>query len=151
MLTFFIGPPFVPTTKRKSEEMIDLASITKKDVIYDLGSGDGRLLILAAKKGAKAVGYELNPYLALWTMLIAYKEGVYSLVTVHMKNFHQADLTIPSVLYLYALPKDMLIIQDKLRKKRKSPLLIISNTFAFSSFDLVKKTSSDLLIYRFHL
>src|SRR5688572_21570086 len=53
--------PFVPTPDETVEKMLDLAKVSKRDVVYDLGSGDGRLVIAAAKKGARAVGVDIDP------------------------------------------------------------------------------------------
>jgi len=64
-LAFIIGAPFVPSTNTVSDIMIRFAHIKKGMVVYDLGSGNGKLLFLSAKKGAIAKGLEINPYLVI--------------------------------------------------------------------------------------
>ena len=66
----FLGVPFLPTHKKQALKMLELAGLKPGMKVIDLGSGAGRLLFLAASQGATAVGYELNPFLVLWTRLV---------------------------------------------------------------------------------
>lgn len=65
LLIVFRGAPYVPTRARDIETLFEMQSFAKRDVLVDLGSGDGRIQIAAAKRGIHSVGYELNPFLAL--------------------------------------------------------------------------------------
>lgn len=65
LLIVFRGAPYVPTRARDIETLFEMQSFGKGDVLVDLGSGDGRIQIAAAKRGVRSVGYELNPFLAL--------------------------------------------------------------------------------------
>ena len=75
MLIVFRGAPYVPTKRADVTKLFDELSLGDKDVIVDLGSGDGRLLLEAAKRGISSVGYELNPFLVLvsWMRLRKYE------------------------------------------------------------------------------
>ncbi len=63
----FKGAPYVPTLKNDTQRLFSVYSFTRNDLLVDLGSGDGRIILAAAKKGVKVIGYELNPFLALWS------------------------------------------------------------------------------------
>jgi outer membrane protein assembly factor BamB len=97
-------PPaaFVPTPSAVVERMLEMASVTKDDVVYDLGSGDGRILIAAAKKhGCKAVGYEIQPLLVEQSRLKVREAGLAGLVTIEEKDLFTADLSAATVVTLY--------------------------------------------------
>lgn len=86
----FVGAPYVPTKKRDLQRILKAAGLKKGDLIVDLGSGDGRLLVKAAQSGYKAVGYELNPFLVLltWWRLKPYRK----LADVRMVDFWRTPL-----------------------------------------------------------
>src|SRR6266576_5053413 len=84
LLTFFFGPLFMPTPMSTIKELIQIANISKKDVVIDLGSGDGRMLIHAARQGATAKGWEINPFLVLWTRFLVHRYRVGKRVKVYL-------------------------------------------------------------------
>ncbi len=97
-------PPaaFVPTPQDVVERMLELAGVTRDDVVYDLGSGDGRIVITAAKNhGCRAVGYEIVPLLVEESRLKARQAGLAELVTIEEKDLYTADLTNATVVTLY--------------------------------------------------
>jgi outer membrane protein assembly factor BamB len=97
---------FVPTPNDVVKEMLVLAKVKKSDVVFDLGSGDGRILIAAAKDyGCKAIGYEIDPELVTLSRQQAKTDGVERLVTIHMADLFTADLTPADVVTLYLLPQ----------------------------------------------
>lgn len=138
-IAFITGAPFVPSTNKTSSTMIDLADITKNDVIYDLGSGDGRLLFLAQKKGAKkAIGFEINPLLVLYTklrILLTRKKNI----SVTMQNFWTANYKQADVIFIYLLPWKMEALGEKLRKELKPEARIVSNSFIFPHWKIIKE------------
>jgi SAM-dependent methyltransferase len=96
---------FVPTPDNVVRKMLGVAKITKHDVVYDLGCGDGRLVIAAAKKfGAKGVGFDLDPVRVAEARANVEKAGVGHLVTIEQKNIFDVDLSPASVVTLYLLP-----------------------------------------------
>src|SRR5690606_7426314 len=81
----FFGAPYVPTRKKQVDEVFDkLYKLSPNDVLVDIGSGDGKLLRAASARGARAVGYELNPLLVLLTKFLS--RGDHR-VKVHCQNF----------------------------------------------------------------
>jgi hypothetical protein len=100
------GAVFVPTPQDVVEEMLKLAGVKKADVVYDLGCGDGRILVTAARKyGCRAVGYELDRRLVEQARASAKEHGVEALVTVEPKDLFTADLGRADVVALYLTPR----------------------------------------------
>ncbi len=96
---------YVATPPRVVEKMLELATVTKKDVVYDLGCGDGRIPIMAAKKyGCRAVGYDIDPRRVKESRENVEKNGVGKLVTIEQKDIFTLDLSGASVVTLYLLP-----------------------------------------------
>lgn len=112
------GAPWVPTWGTDVERFMRLADIKPGQVVYDLGCGDGRLLVAAAQKGAHAIGYEVSlvPY------VIAYARRLLSNnrknISIHFKDFWFTDLADADVVYVFLMQK----IYDKLRVKLEQEL-----------------------------
>lgn len=119
--------------------MIALARITKGMHIVDLGSGDGRLLFLAAEKGAMAVGYEINPILVLYTLMLSFLNGHQHLVHVYWKNLWSADIKTADVVFVYLLPWKMNVLQSILEQKLKPGALVVTNTFIFPKWQIMRQ------------
>lgn len=98
--------PYVPTPEAVVEEMLEIAHFSAEDIVYDLGSGDGRILIAAAKRfGARGVGIEINPDLIREANENAGQAGVAHLVRFVEGDFFAADLREATVVILYLLPE----------------------------------------------
>lgn len=126
-----IGAPFVPTRNPAAAAMIRLASIKKGDRVYDLGSGDGKLLLLAAQKGARATGFEINPLLVLFSNL----RGAHT----RWQNFWKADIRDADVLFIYLLPWKMDRLAEKLKKECTKGTLVVSNSFIFPNWKILRQ------------
>jgi protein-L-isoaspartate O-methyltransferase len=97
---------YVPTPNDVVAKMLQLAKVSKKDVVYDLGCGDGRIVVTAAEKfGCKGVGYDINPVRVKEANENIKKAGVGELVTIKQENIFDADLSPVSVVTLYLLPR----------------------------------------------
>lgn len=120
---------FVPTPPAVVAAMLDLAEVTDKDTVYDLGSGDGRIVIAAAKRGAKAVGYEVRPELLAQGRESIVKEGVKDHAEIREGDLFEADLSPASVVTLYLLPSLNLKLMPKLQKELKPGSRIVSHAF----------------------
>ncbi len=138
-LAFMTGAPFVPSTGPTANMMIELAKIKKGSKVYDLGSGDGRLLKLAANRGAYATGFEINPYLVLFTKIWFYFSPYRKLVKVHWSNFWKADFHDADVVFVYLLPWKMEKLEKTLRSKLKKGSLIVSNSFVFPDWTVLRQ------------
>lgn len=145
--SFFIGAPFVTTPRHVVHEMITLAKLKKNDIVADLGSGDGRILIAAAKHGARARGWEINPFFVAWTKGMAYLNGVSHLVTVSCKTYQQADLREATVVMFYNIPSHVPALEKKLHKELQPGTKILSYQFPLQKFTLKKQTKSGIFLY----
>lgn len=134
----FLGVPFLPTHRKQAIKMMELAQIKPGMKMVDLGSGAGRLLFLAAKSGAQATGYELNPFLVLWTKLVIALTGQQDKVKVYYKSIYDADIKDMDVIMMFLYPPHMKKMVEKLREA-KPGTIILSYTFALPEWQLIKK------------
>lgn len=121
--------PFVPTPPEVVDAMLAIAEVTKKDVIYDLGSGDGRIVIAAAKEyGARGVGIDINAELVAKAKGAAIAEGVADKVSFIEGDLFEQDLSKATVVTLYLLPAINLKLRPTLLKL-KPGTRIVSHAF----------------------
>ena len=122
--------PYVPTPENVVAKMLELANVKKADVLYDLGSGDGRIVVTAARKyGVHAVGYDLNPERIQEANENAKKAGVTGQVEFRQKDLFTADLHEASVVTLYLLPSVNLKLRPKLFQELKPGSRVVSHDF----------------------
>lgn len=121
---------YVPTSNSVVDAMFKLAAVTADDVVYDLGSGDGRIPIAAARKfGARGVGVELDPALIKKSIENARKAGVSDKVRFVQGDLFQADLSDATVVMLYLSPTTNLRLRSKLQKDLRPGARVVSNRF----------------------
>ncbi|HEV8041675.1 MAG TPA: class I SAM-dependent methyltransferase [Bryobacteraceae bacterium] len=122
--------PYVPTTDEAVEAMLKLADVKSNDVVYDLGCGDGRIVIAAAKQyGAHGVGIDINPQRIHEARENAKQAGVEGLVRFEENDLFKANIRDATVVTLFLLPKVNLRLRPKLLKELKPGTRIVSNTF----------------------
>ena len=95
---------WVPTPPALVEKMLDLAKVTPNDLVMDLGSGDGRNIIAAARRGARSIGVEYNPDLVALSRRLAEEAGVSDKATFVQGDMYEADISKATVLALFLLP-----------------------------------------------
>lgn len=122
-----IGAPWLPLRRRDLPDGFALADIKSSDTVIDLGSGDGRLLVEAAKRGATLIGYELNPFLVWWSRrkLLVFSDRA----KIYRQNLLNADLSQASVIYIFGITSIMPDVARKVVSECKPGTRIIS--FAF--------------------
>jgi cyclopropane fatty-acyl-phospholipid synthase-like methyltransferase len=121
---------FVPTQDAVVDAMLDVARVTADDVVYDLGSGDGRIVIEAARKyGARGVGIELDPALNKQAESRAGKADVSDKVQFIQADFFKVDLSPASVVTLFLSPNINRRLEPKLRRELKPGARIVSHRF----------------------
>jgi SAM-dependent methyltransferase len=98
---------WVPTPQATVEKMLDVAQVTSQDFVMDLGSGDGRSIIAAAKRGARALGVEYNPDMVELARRTAESEGVADKATFVQGDMYEADISRATVLALFLLPENL--------------------------------------------
>jgi SAM-dependent methyltransferase len=121
--------PFVPTPENVVDKMIELAGVKKGDVVYDLGSGDGRIVIAAAKRGARAIGFEIDPDLVAESRANIQKAGVQEFAEIRNQDILTVDLSGASVVTMYLLPDVNLKLRPNLQKQLKPGSRIVSHAF----------------------
>ena len=132
--------PFVPTIMEVAEGMLKLAKVTKEDVVYDLGSGDGRIVIMAAKKfGARGVGVDIDPRLVEKSRENARKAGVEERVRFVEQDLFEADISEATVVTLYLLPAVNLRLRPKLLRELKPGARVVSNNFDMGDWEPDRK------------
>jgi SAM-dependent methyltransferase len=124
---------WVPTPPELVEKMLDLAEVTPRDFVMDLGSGDGRNVIGAAKRGARAVGVEYNPNMVTLSKKNAAAAGVADKATFIEGDMFVADISKANVLALFLLPSNMLQLREKFLDLRPGSR-IVSNTFGIEGW-----------------
>ena len=124
------GILFVATPEQVGIEMLKLAGVTNDDVVYDLGSGDGRLVIAAAREfGARGVGVELEPKLVQDSRESALKAGVADRVRFLWQDIFEADVAPATVVALYLSPELNLKLRPKFLRELRPGTRIVSHDF----------------------
>jgi SAM-dependent methyltransferase len=127
--------PYVQTPQDVVDRMLALANVTKADTVYDLGSGDGRIVITAAKKfGAHGVGIDIDPQRIAEATANAKTAGVEGLVEFKLHDALTVDLSPATVVTLYLLSASNLKLRPKLTKELKPGARIVSHQFSMGDW-----------------
>ena len=124
---------WVPTPQALVDKMLDLAKVTPKDFLIDLGSGDGRTVITAAKKGVRAIGVEYNPKMVELSRENAEKEGVSKLAQFVQTDLFEFDFSKATVITMFLLPDINMRLRPKILDM-KPGTRIVSNTFTMQDW-----------------
>jgi protein-L-isoaspartate O-methyltransferase len=116
---------FVPTPQEVVDKMLELAQLKKGDVLYDLGCGDGRIVVTAAKKfGVKAIGFDVDPQRIKEANENVQKNGVGDLVTIRQADIFEQDLREANVVTLYLLPELNVRLMPQLKQLREGSRIV---------------------------
>jgi SAM-dependent methyltransferase len=144
------GAPWVPTTMNTVRKMLTMAEVGPGDTVYDLGCGDGRTIITAARKyGARAVGVEIDPFRYVWCQFLITVLGLRDRVRVEFGDFFNQDLSEANVVTCYLLQKTNNKLENKFRNELASGTRVVSNTFYFSGLQKVRE-DGDVKLYLFY-
>jgi SAM-dependent methyltransferase len=124
---------WVPSPEATVEKMLDVANVTSQDFVVDLGSGDGRNVIAAARRGARALGVEYNPDMVELSKRNAQKAGVADKATFVQGDMYAADFQHATVLALFLLPDNLLKLRSKFADLRPGTR-IVANTFGIEGW-----------------
>lgn len=135
---------FVPTRESVADEMLRLAGVTSADVVYDLGSGDGRVVILAAQKyGARGVGVELDPRLVKVAREVAREGEVEERVRFIEGDLFAADISPATVVTIYLSPTVNARLEPKLRRELRPGTRVVSHQFPIGKWPPDRTVKAD--------
>ncbi|MCL6096799.1 MAG: 50S ribosomal protein L11 methyltransferase [Patescibacteria group bacterium] len=119
--------PWWRTSKKTARAMCKLADVKKEDIVYDLGSGEGTALLIAAKEfGAKGFGVEIDPLRFFFSKFIFKINGLSNKVTIKRGNLFKQDISKASVVFVYLVPKTLDKLLPKFKKELKKGTRIVS-------------------------
>jgi SAM-dependent methyltransferase len=135
----YVGQPgkdviWVPTPPTLVEKMLDMAGVTANDYVIDLGSGDGRMIIAAAKRGARTLGVEFEPGLVALARRRAAEEGVAERARFVEGDMFEADISEATVLALFLLPNNLEKLKPKFERLRPGTR-IVTNGYQIAGWE----------------
>jgi precorrin-6B methylase 2 len=136
--------PYVPTPQQVVDDMLKLADVKPGDVLYDLGSGDGRIVITAAKRyGVHGVGIDINPERIQEAEANALTEGVQDLTEFRQEDIFKADIGDATVVTMYLLPSVNTQLKPKLLGELRPGTRIVSHAFDIEGWEPDRVVESD--------
>ena len=145
--THFRGAQWVPTSMGTVNKMLTIADVGPDDLVYDLGCGDGRIIVTAARRyGAQAVGIEIDPLRYLWCQLLITVLGLRGRVKVIFGDFFSHDLSDADVVICYLLQVTNEKLEAKLKEELRPGTRVVSNYFTFPGLVKVRE-SGDARLY----
>jgi SAM-dependent methyltransferase len=131
--------PYEPSTPEIVAAMLDLAKVTPRDVVYDLGCGDGRIVIEAVKRGARGVGIDIDPQRITEARENARKAGVGSRITFRQDDLFTTDIKPATAVMLYLWPEINLKLLPKLKRDLKPGTRIVSHSHTMGEWKAEKE------------
>jgi SAM-dependent methyltransferase len=140
------GLPPVPTKPERIQKALKLAKLQPNETLYDLGAGDGRVLVIAARDfGAKAVGLEIGPIQCALIWLRATASGFGNQIQVHWENFYKADLKDADIVFVYATSKEVMKLAPHLEQQMKKGARLVSISADFPEWEPAVVDERDLI------
>lgn len=145
--TRIVGGPWVPSSMQMVRRMLEMAEVGPKDVVYDLGCGDGRMVLTAAMRyHARAVGIEIDPLRYLWCQFLITVLGQRKRIRIIFGNLFTKDLSEADVVICYLMPDALAKLEKKLKKELQPGTRVVSNRFTFPTLDGVQE-DGDAMLY----
>jgi SAM-dependent methyltransferase len=127
--------PFAPTPQEVVDRMLELAEVSQSDLIYDLGSGDGRIVITAARRyGARAIGFEIDPLLVTHSQRRIKEAGLEDLAEIREQDIRTVDLSPASVVTIYLYPRANLRLRAAIIQQLKPGSRVVSHFFGMDEW-----------------
>jgi precorrin-6B methylase 2 len=146
LIPAFYGLPPVPTKPDRIRKALKLANLQPNEILYDLGAGDGRVLLIAAREfGAKAVGIEAGPIQCALIWLRAVASGFGNKIQVRWENFYKANLSDADVVFVYATSKEVIKLASHLEKQLKKGARVVSISADFPEWEPSDFDTHDLI------
>ena len=141
----FFGAPYLPTLKQQQQTALSLLNLKAGQTLLDLGCGDGRILLAAAKEGIYGVGYELNPLLFLVAKVVTWRYR--KLVKIYLADFWQIDWPNIDGIYVFLLKKYMVKLNNKIVQINCKNIKVVSYAFEIPDKKIIKKLGAMYLYY----
>ena len=136
LIPAFYGLPSKPTKPDRIRKALKLVDLKPGEVLYDLGAGDGRVLLIAAKEfGARAVGLEVGPVQVVLVWMRILLGGLSDLVQVRLANYYRADLSRADVVFIYATLQELMKLAPHLEKQMKPGTRLVSISADFPEWE----------------
>lgn len=143
------GAPWVPAPKDKIDRMLKMLNLKPDEVVYDLGSGDGRILTRAVKEfSVKGVGIEIDPLRVFYSRALIKFKGLSSKIKIYRKNLLDADLSGADAVTLFLLPKILEKLKTKLLKQSKPGTRIACYRYPLDLPELIRDEKEKIFIYQ---
>lgn len=145
-----IGAPTALADKEQVKKALQRACVGKNDVFYELGTGSGRIMLAAAQRGARVVGFELSPIFYLTTIINLRRRGIND-YQLYCKNFFNAPIGNASVVYCFLMPQAMTKLKEKFARELRPGTKVISYAFEIPgwtpSASVASKNKQPVYIY----
>jgi len=145
--TRMVGGPWVPTSMQMVNRMMEMAEVGPEDVVYDLGCGDGRIILAAAMRyHARAVGIEIDPLRYLWCQFLITILGQRKRIRIIFGNLFNKNLSEADVVMCYLMPDALQKLEKKLKQELRSGTRVVSNRFTFPTLEMIQE-DGDATLY----
>ncbi len=149
--TIWRGAPWAPTPMSMVHKMLTMAEVGPGDLVYDLGCGDGRMIVTAVRGyGAQAVGVELDPLRYLWCQVLITVLGLRNRVRIIYGDFFAQDLSAANVVTCYLLRRTNKKLQGKFKQELQPNTRVVSNYFTFPKLNLIDQ-DDETKLYLYNL
>jgi hypothetical protein len=139
-----LGAPWAPTSGRIVRKMLELSNVGPDDLLIDLGSGDGRIIVQASRKfQSRSIGIEINPFWVLWTRLKLTVFGLRGKAKAVWGNLFNLDLSDADVVTLYLHQGTNDKLREKLEHDLKPGARVVSHVFTFKGWNVTKTDEAD--------
>lgn len=145
-LVVFFGPPYLPTFRKQIETALGLLDMKEGDTLLDLGSGDGRVLLVAAERGYKAIGIELNPFLVIASYVITWRYR--KRVRIIWGSYWGRPWPRADALFTFMLPRYMKRLDERIEKWHPKPIKLASFAFAIPDHE-PKDQRDNVFLYEY--
>jgi precorrin-6B methylase 2 len=140
------GLPPVPTKPERIQKALTLANLRPNETLYDLGAGDGRVLVIAARDfGAKAIGIEVGPIQCALIWLRTVAKGLGHQIEIRWGNYYKANLRDADVVFIYATSKEVMKLAPHLEKQTKKGARVVSVSADFQEWEPSVVDENDLI------
>lgn len=147
ILPFLVGAPYEGIKEKPLRDMVEISKVKKGDTSVDLGSGDGRTVIAFAKKGIMAVGFEINPFLVLYSRRRIKKLGLEKNAKIYWKNFWKANFSKFSIITTFQYFTVSKKLEEKVLRECKKGTRVVSHYWKFPNLN-IKEEKDKIYLYK---